>query len=145
MLNPSHAHYENNPPPPKRFPDGNPFGEAYESDVKLPMSFKGGVDGYIDDGLGMVLDSEENEKMVERAEQCLPMALHLQFRPNAGSDEPIERAEMASMPKLKAEAFLTELIIFLGWLINTRTFQIALPDNKYKAWSAQIEEIIKSK
>ena len=132
-------------PPPKRLPDENPFGVAYESDVKLPKSFKGGVDGYIDDGLGMVLDSKENEKMVKRAEQCLPMALHLQFCPNAGSDEPIERAEMASMPKLKAEAFLTELIIFLGWLINTRTFQIALPDDKYKAWSSQIEEIINSK
>ena len=30
------------------------------------------------------------------------MALHLQFRPNAGKDEPIPQAEMASMRKLKA-------------------------------------------
>ena len=77
-------------PPPKRFTDNIPFGNALEADVKLPKNYKGGVDGYIDDGLGIVLDSDENQDMVKRAEQCLPMALHLQFRPNASQDEPIE-------------------------------------------------------
>ena len=129
-------------PPPVRLPDNIPFGAAFEAAVQLPESFKGGTDGYIDDGLNVVLDSEDNQPMVKRAEQCLPMALHLQFRPNAGNNEPIPRGEMASIPKLKAEAFLTETIIFLGWQINSRAFTIALPFDKFKAWSDQITEII---
>ena len=31
------------------------------------------------------------------------------------------------------------MIIFLGWQIDTRRFTVALPIEKWKAWSAQIE------
>ena len=132
-------------PPPKRLEDNIPFGEALPTDVHLPDDLKGGTDGYIDDGMNVVLDSEENKEMVKRAEQNIPFALHLQFRPHAGDLEPIPRGEMASIPKLIAEGLLTEVIIFLGWEINTRTFEIALPDDKYKAWSAQITKIENAK
>ena len=83
--------------------------------------------------------------MVARAEQCICMALHLQFRPNAGKLEPIQRGEMASMHKLKAEAYLTEVMTFLGWVINARAFTVVLPSDKCKAWSDQIKEVIAMK
>lgn len=129
-------------PPPHRLPDNVPFGQALDSDVHLPPSFKGGTDGYIDDGCNVVLDSDDNQPMVQRAEQNIPMALHLQFRPHGGDQEPIPRGEMASIPKLKAEAFLTEILIFLGWEINSRAFEISLPEDKFIAWSTQIREVI---
>ena len=132
-------------PPPKRLPDDTPFGHAEPCCVHQSPNFKGGTDGYIDDGANVVLDSDENAAMVKRAEQNLTMALHLQFRPHAGEDEPIPRGEMASMPKLKAEAYLTEVIIFLGWEINTRAFTIALPFEKEKAWTKQVEGVIAMK
>ena len=136
---------KNEIPPTKRLPDNIPFGKAYQADVDLGTDYKGSTDGYIDDGANVVLDSEENKEMVKRAEQCLPMALHLIFRPNAGELEPIQRSEMASIPKLKAEAYLTEIMTLLGWEINTRAFTIALPLLKYKNWSDQIRKILKMK
>ena len=129
-------------PPPKRLANNIKFGPAFKADVQLPTDFKGGTDGYIDDGATCVLDSAENQNMVMRAEQCITMALHLQFRPNAGKDEPIPRAEMASMRKLKAEAYLTEIMDLLGWEINTRAFTVSLPNDKHTAWRHQVEEMI---
>lgn len=131
-------------PPPVRLPDDIPFGPAYAPAEHLPPSFLGGTDGYVDDLASCVLDSPDNQQMVKRAEQCIPMALHLVFRPNAGDDEPITRAEMASIPKLKAEAYLTETLIMLGWRIDTRAFTISLPNDKYTAWKKQIKEVILS-
>jgi len=129
-------------PPPKRLPDDIPFGPAYAPANHLPSSYLGGTDGYVDDLTSCVLDSPDNQQMVKRAEQCIPMALHLVFRPNAGQNEPIARAEMASIPKLKAEAYLTEILIMLGWRINTRTFTISLPDDKFISWKNQIKEML---
>jgi len=77
-------------PPLNRLPDSIPFGKAQKADVQLPIDFKGGTDGYIDDGTNVMLDSSTNQKMVARAEQCICMALHLQFRPNAGKLESIQ-------------------------------------------------------
>ena len=66
------------------------------------------------------------------------MALFLICRPLAGLFEPIPRPDAASIRKLKAEGTLVELIIFLGWLIDTRRFTIALPIDKWKAWRSNI-------
>lgn len=132
-------------PPPNRLPKDAPFGKAAQADISLPNNIKGGVDGYIDDGATVVLDTDDNQEMVKRAEQCMLMSLYLQFRPHAGKDEPIDRGEMASIPKLKAEAYLSETMIFLGWFINTRSLTISLPEEKHKAWSDQISIIQKLK
>ena len=71
------------------------------------------------------------------------MALHLQFRPHAGDKEPISRPNTASDRKLLAEGGLAEEITFLGWTINTRTFQISLPHEKATAWSDSITKLSK--
>ncbi len=60
------------------------------------------------------------------------MTLHLIFRLNAGKLEPIEQSKMASIQKLKAEAYLTELVTLLGWNLNIRAFTIILPHLRYK-------------
>ena len=69
------------------------------------------------------------------------MALHLHFRPHANEKEPIERGLMACLRKLVAEAGLVERLIILGWLIDSRAFTIALPTDKFRAWSEQIKEV----
>jgi len=70
------------------------------------------------------------------------MALHLQFRPNRGEEEPKPHGKMASMRKLKTEAYLAEVMDLLGWCIKTRAFTVALPNEKYTAWRHQIKEMI---
>ena len=130
---------------PKRLPGGIPFGVALPTDVHLTKDLKGGTDGYMDDGMNVVLDSDDNKEMVKRAEQNILFSFHLQFRPHTGDCEPIPRGEMAFIPKLKAEGLLAEVIIFLGWEINSRTFEIALQEDKYKARSAHITKMERAK
>ena len=128
-------------PEPTFLEDDIPFGKAEEADVKLDPNCKGGVDGYIDDGGTAVLASPSNWGMVLRARQAVAMAIFLIFRPLAGLFEPIERPDPASIRKMKAEGGLAELITYLGWLIDTRRFIVALPIDKWVAWSANIREI----
>ena len=40
-----------------------------------------------------------------------------------------------------AEGRLEKIITFIGWLINTRRFIIALPPDKWIAWSADIRPL----
>ena len=121
------------------------FGEALEADVDLPHEQTAGTEGYIDDLATAVLVSDSNMDQVKRAKSAVLMALHLQFRPHGGDDEPIKRPEAASERKLQAEGYLTEIITFLGWTINTREFTICLPTEKAKAWSKAIKSLIDTK
>ena len=131
-------------PPITRLDEDIPFGIAEEADISLPEDCMGGVDGYIDDGACAVLDTEETTSMVARAAQAVVMAMFLVFRPLAKGLEAIRRPDIASIRKMQAEGGLAELVIFLGWLIDTRRLLIALPLDKWKAWSDQIQQCIAS-
>jgi hypothetical protein len=45
---------------------------------------------------------------------------------------------MEARAKLKAETGLTKIKVILGWLLNFRTMTIALPENKFIAYSRAI-------
>ena len=140
-----HAPIQRFVPQTKTFDKDLPFGEALEADVELESNRTAGVESYIDDLATAVLASKTNTQQVERAKAAVLMALHLQFRPHAAQQEPIERPETASERKLRAEGGMAEQIIYLGWLINTRAFTIGLPNDKAIAWSNAIRTILKSK
>ena len=129
-------------PQPSRLDDNIPFGPALPVDVPIPPDTKGGSEGFVDDGTNAVLDSPENSEMVKRTRLNNLMALHLLCRPHAGHDEPISRSHIASVRKLLAEGGLAEIYTFLGWLINTRLFTIALPKDKWTAWLRSIVDLL---
>ena len=52
---------------------------------------------------------------------------------------------MAATSKLIAEAGLSEVKMILGWRWDFRRLIISLPDNKYAAWTTQIEQILHEK
>jgi hypothetical protein len=131
-------------PPTILLPSNRPFGTAIGSAVHLPQWITSGTEGYIDDLATATLANNKNQNQVNRAQAAVLMALHLQFRPHAGDAKPIKRPETASTCKLLGEGGMAETIIFLGWQINTRSLQISLPEEKTKAWSSSIENIIKS-
>ena len=56
--------------------------------------------------------------------------------------EPLCHDDIEARPKLIAEAGLTEIKNFLGWLIDFRWMTIALPDNKFHAYSISISEML---
>ena len=125
-------------PDPKRLDDEVPFGEAEEADVALDEPCIGGVDGYIDDGITVALDTPATVGLIARARQAVAMAMFLVFRPLAKTLEAIARPDILSLRKMHAEGGLHELVTFLGWLIDTRRLTIALPEDKWLAYSKQI-------
>ena len=132
-------------PEPERLDPSIPFGEAEEADVSLADDCIGGVDGYIDDGITVALDNPNTIGLVRRAAQAVAMAMFLVFRPLAQTLEAIARPDILSIRKMHAEGGLRELVTFLGWFIDTRRLTVALPDDKWKAYSTQIQECLEAK
>jgi hypothetical protein len=50
--------------------------------------------------------------------------------------------DMDARAKLKAETGLTENKIILSWLLNFRVMTIALPENKFIAYSRAISDML---
>ena len=69
------------------------------------------------------------------------MAIHIIGRP-ISADEPISRHDLISIDKLKAEGRMEETKIDLGWQFDTRRLLIALPNDKFSAWTSKIKQIL---
>jgi hypothetical protein len=86
----------------------------------------------------LFLDSHANRK---RAPSAVPLAVHLVGRP-LSQDEPIQRESLLSLEKLAAEGAPSETKTILGWLIDTRRLLISLPDDKWRAWTNDINDAL---
>jgi hypothetical protein len=98
-------------------------------------------DNYIDDQLSVGVDIGDN---ITRLAAAGPLALHVIGRPLADC-EPIPRDDLLSLKKFFAEAAPEEIKIVLGWLINAWELTVALPQDKYVAWSRSIRQILAAK
>ena len=106
----------------------------------LPAADAARVDGFIDDLVNTFLDTPEN---CRRQPHVVPLAMHVTSRPHAGeANEPIPRRPILSQPKLLAEGSPAEIQVVLGWKIDTRRLLIALPDDKFTAWSEDLGQIL---
>lgn len=56
--------------------------------------------------------------------------------------EPIKRCAILSLAKLVAESAPAERQTVLGWSIDTRQMLMAVPPDKYQAWSQAISAIL---
>lgn len=101
-----------------------PFNPARSLDVVLEPDDFGKIDIFIDNGMVIVPDINNNR---HRAVQALLLAIHTLCRP-LDKNETIKREDCLSLGKLAEEGQLTESFTFLGWDINTRSLCIALPD-----------------
>jgi hypothetical protein len=107
--------------------------------VEIPTTVTVRTDSFIDDLIRVFLDTPLNR---EREPHAVPLAIHFTSRPHLGVDEPIQRREIVSAPKLEAEGSPAELQIVLGWLLNSRLLMILLPTDKFEAWSADLRAIV---
>jgi len=122
------------------FPDDAPFATAIPPAVEVPVTLTSRKDCFIDDIIAVFLATKRN---LHREGHTVPLAVHVLSRPHAGSaHEPIQRRPLLGPEKLTAEGRASELAIVLGWLLNTRQLLLSLPDDKYKAWSADIDELL---
>ena len=127
-------------PDPLRLPASVPIAQARRMAVHIPPTKAGGrVDRFIDDLINVFLDTPAN---CQRHPNIVPLAMHLTSRPHAGDNaEPIPHRPILSIPKLIAEGRPEEVQIVLGWRLNTRLLEVSLPDDKNRAWSADVRKL----
>ena len=129
-------------PPPRRLEPNVPFGEGKKMAVEIPLPAADAarVDGFINDLVNTFLDTPEN---CRRQPHVVPLAMNVTSRPHAGEEnEPIPRRPILSQPKLLAEGGPAEIQVVLGWKIDTHRLLIALPDDKFTAWSEDLGQIL---
>ena len=129
-------------PPPQRLESSIPVqtGRPMAVDIPITTPDSGRVDGFIDDLINVFTDTPNN---CSRQPHVVPLAMHVTSRPHAGDAlEPTPRRTLLSIPKLLAEGSPAEIQIVLGWRLDTRRLLIALPDDKFGAWSEDLSRII---
>jgi hypothetical protein len=117
------------------------FAAAKELDICLECDDAGKVDIFIDDGMVIVPDIDNNRN---RAVQSLLLAIHTLCRP-LDPKEHIKRDDCLSLGKLEEEGQLSEKFTLLGWFIDTRALTIALPTEKSTRWDSDLKEILRQK
>jgi hypothetical protein len=125
---------------PTEIPDSSqhPLSHGLELDVDIPFDKFGKIEIYIDDGITIIPDIDDN---ATRGTNAMALAIHTICRPLA-TLEPIKREDCLSLSKLAEEGTLSETAIVLGWLINTRKLTISLPADKFNSWRIDINTII---
>ena len=124
-------------PPLTRLDNGTPFGHAHPLAVDLPTK-NCFADGYVDDLISVAIDTPQDTL---RARHAIALATYTIFRPT-NEDDPIPRNNILSIRKLLAESRLEEIKTVLGWVINTRSFRISLPDEKARRWLLDLHSIL---
>lgn len=114
-----------------------PYGKALPANVVVPPSINGKMDDFIDD----IITAGYADSNWKRLAGTALISLHILGRPVA-ADEPIKCDDIVVLNKLKAEETLNEIQTVLGWSINTRKFEVLLPNDKYTAWLRSLKEII---
>jgi hypothetical protein len=71
--------------------------------------------------------------------------MHVTSRPRAGNKEPVKRQNILSDAKWLAEGAPADTQTILGWTINTRRLVILLPKDKFDAWTAELNKIVKAR
>jgi len=127
-------------PPRALFDDDIPFGEGAELIVDIPIDPWGSHDVYIDDIILLTVDIPGTDN-IAREQSASLLAIDATARPNHPK-EPIPRESMDARDKLFAEAGLTELKMILGWEFDFRRLQVALPENKFIAWTTDVSQLL---
>jgi hypothetical protein len=73
--------------------------------------------------------------------RAIPLAVRSLSRPNSIHDI-VPRKDIISVKKLRAKGQLSEIKTVLGWVINTRSLLISLPEHKVSNWLRDIDTII---
>ncbi len=118
-----------------------PFAKARPMMVNVPLEPHGKCDQYIDDTATVGIDHDEESR--KRLEAAMMLATFIVAR-EVAEDEGVIRDDIMSFEKMQAEGGLEETIMLLGWILDTRRLLVSLPENKYIAWIAQIDEILSS-
>jgi hypothetical protein len=116
------------------------FAESKFFAVDEPEDDMARFNCYLDDIFGAFMDRE-----AERSAAANPLALHIVGRPqDPNRRESSPRDDILAIPKFLVEAKPSERkVILLGWIVNTRKFLVALPQDKFKRWTKLVDNIMR--
>ena len=66
----------------------------------------------------------------DRGNSAIPLAIHAVSQPLA-QKEPVTRDEIIEPPKAEAEGALEKIKVVLGWVYNTHTLCVSLPNTNF--------------
>jgi hypothetical protein len=115
-----------------------PFAPAEELIASPPQDGFAMFDVFLDDLIAVILDLSANH--VTRGTQAPLLVIDIISRPVA--HETMQRDEVLAIDKAMAEATPSEVQKVLGWVINTRTMLVSLPEDKHFKWTLGIQEIL---
>jgi hypothetical protein len=120
--------------------DNIPFGIGRGLVVDIPVDPRGKIGIYIDDIVGLTVDIDGSYN-AKRMESAPLLAVSVTSRV-VSELKPLPRDNMDAQNKLIAETGLPKQKIILGWSFDFRRMTISLPENKFRAYSKAISEII---
>jgi hypothetical protein len=126
-------------PPKCTLPDDIPFGIGCNLIVDIPVDLRGTVDIYIDNFIGLTVDLKGSDNTT--CLKCAPLLGLTVILQKVLPFEPLPQDDMDARAKLVAETGLSEQKVILGWFLNLRRMTIALPENKFIAYSNAIHEM----
>ncbi len=119
----------------------DPFMPGKDLDVNLPLDTSGKVEIYINGGITVIPNIDNNRL---RGSNAMALTIHMICRP-ISDQEPVHHDDCLSLSKLAEEGMLSESAIVLGWKINTRSLLLSLPPDKFNSWSLDIKGILANK
>jgi hypothetical protein len=108
--------------------------------IDIPVDARGIVDVYINDFIRLTVDLEDSDNATRL--EWSPLLRLTAISCKVSPFEPLPRYDMDAQAKLKAKTGLTETKVILGWSLNFRMMTIALPKNKFIAYSRAIWDMI---
>ena len=133
---PSHANLLKDP---IYLPNESPFSSALPMLVDPCIDEYGGSEVFIDDIFSAFLDLSPEH--IDRGKFAPLIAIESISRPSHAK-EPLPRDDMLAIDKAIAEGTPTEILIVLGWSLNTRELLVSLPLYKAQDWSSQVQQMI---
>ena len=128
--------------PPKILPPTVPFGPARPLLVEVEADGYMTANNFIDDIIqSFVYLSAQHST---RASEAMLLAFDILACPLQLTRHhlPLARDDILSLAKLMAEGTPTELLIVLGWLINSHAMEISLPEDKHRTWSHDLTSML---
>ena len=125
-------------PPVELLDENIPFSKTLPLSVEIPETSLAKSDVFLDDNIEVGLDTPTIRRRLQGA---VALAVDVMSR-RLDEDEPLPRKTLINKTKLAAEGKLEERKIVLGWLLDTRSLTISLPEHKFIAWESQIKDII---
>ena len=122
--------------------DSVPFAEAMPMQVAPEADGKATTNNFVDDLITTFV--MEYEQDADRAIQSVLVAFETICRPLI-EEEKISREDVMSLSKLLAEGTPTEVLMILGWIVDTRNLEVQLPEDKIKLWLFDLDMMIENK